>query len=76
MPRQPLELEFAGFSGADADRYDATAAALLAGPHHYRRSFRASRSPGAELGSADIALAEGSDIALAEGSTQPVGVEP
>ena len=77
VPRQPLELEFAAFSRADAERYDATASALLAGPHHYRRTFRAARSPGApEPEGADIPLAESTDIPLAQGSTQPRGIEP
>ena len=63
VPRQSLELEFTEFNSADADRYEATASALLAGPHHYRRTFRASRS-------------QSSDVSPVEGETQPLGVEP
>ncbi len=44
VPREPLALDYATFTAADAERYDATASALLGGiPHHYRRHHRAAR---------------------------------
>ncbi len=44
VPRDPLDLCYETFTDADAARYEATAAELLGGPHHYRRAFRAPRS--------------------------------
>ncbi len=44
VPRQELALCYETFSDGDAARYEATASALLGGPHHYRRAFRAARS--------------------------------
>lgn len=40
--RDPLDLEFAVFEAAETGRFQDTAEALLAGPGHYRKHFRAS----------------------------------
>ena len=43
VPRAPLDLTYAPFDAARQDRYADTAAALLGGPGHYRKTFRAKR---------------------------------
>lgn len=44
--RDPLDLRFGTFSAADTDRHQRTAETLLAGPGHYRKTYRASRGAG------------------------------
>ncbi len=46
--RERLDLRFGTFDTADTDRYQHTAATLLAGPGHDRKIFRASRDAGDE----------------------------
>ncbi len=43
VPRAPVDYSYQTFSEADSARYATTAAALLAGPNHYRKTFRAER---------------------------------
>lgn len=43
VPRSPLALSFADMDAAEAARYDATGAEILAGPGVYRKRFRARR---------------------------------
>ncbi len=44
VPREPLDLVCMPFEAADGRRYADTAQALLSGPGHYRKAFRARRT--------------------------------
>ncbi len=60
--REPIELAFATSDADDDGRYQRTAEALLGGPGHYRRTFRASRARGEdapELGGIEEEAAAG-----------------